>query len=90
MAAEAQAGREDETGMRLCLVGRGGRHTSHWPHPGLTCHPGSAPNMDRLACAPRTSSLNTNCVKEFGIVMQHRLHFERIGSQPELWLASVT
>jgi hypothetical protein len=45
--------------------------------PGLTCHPGSAPNMDRLACAPRTSSLNTNCVKEFGILMQHRLHFQK-------------
>jgi hypothetical protein len=42
--------------------------------PGLTCDPGSAPNRSRLACAPRTSPLNTNCVKESRIVMQIRLH----------------
>jgi len=37
---------------------------------GLTCDPGSAPNIMRLASAPRTRHINTNCLKEHGIVMR--------------------
>jgi hypothetical protein len=35
----------------------------------LTCHPGSAPNNVRLVGAPRTSPLNTNCIKGSSILM---------------------
>lgn len=57
---------------------------------GLTCDPGSAPNMIRRAYAPRTSPLNTNCLKESGIVMRTRLHTE-IGVLPATaWLACTT
>jgi hypothetical protein len=58
--------------------------------PGLTCHPGSAPNMNRLACAPRTSSPITNCLKELTTVMQHRLHYQIDRLPARAWLASVT
>jgi hypothetical protein len=71
---------EDETWMRPRRVGKNSVEMAGAPvigqHPGLTCDPGSAPNGGRLACAPRTSSLNTNCVKELSIVMRHRLHLQ--------------
>jgi hypothetical protein len=48
---------------------------------GLTCNPGSAPNIFRRASAPRACHINTNCLKEFGIVMRYHTYCQN-GSLP--------
>jgi hypothetical protein len=87
MPVEAQAGEKMRRGCDCAqsVTATGAMLIGH--KPGLTCPPGSAPNRSRLACAPRTSPLNTNCVKESSIVMQIRVHSRADRPRAPIWLA---